>query len=244
VRFRSLFHVDPSRSEVRSRIELETHGQPFTVNLAEGSDKIWVAYDRGLIEVNPATDVYREVMVLRTSGTGPGSVDAVVGGGFVWVGTGDGRLVRYDPRTEKDRTRTDLGRIDAMAFGHGSVWTADVVGGTVSRYDADTMRRVAEVDLAADYLVSGDLFVWTLNTSAGTLARIEPRTNEVLGVVRVGPDAFGLAAGAGAVWIGDEDGMIRRVDERTREVTEILLGAPLRTLAFDDETDTIWVEVA
>ena len=55
VRFRSLFHVDPSRSEVRSRIELETHGQPFTVNLAEGSDKIWVAYDGGLDEVNPAT---------------------------------------------------------------------------------------------------------------------------------------------------------------------------------------------
>jgi hypothetical protein len=65
-----------------------------------------------------------------------------------------------------------------------------------------------------------------------------------LGVVQVGPDPFGLAAGAGAVWVGDEDGMIRRVDEETRVVTEILLGAPVRTLAFDDETDTIWVDVA
>jgi hypothetical protein len=65
-----------------------------------------------------------------------------------------------------------------------------------------------------------------------------------LGVVQVGPDPFGLAAGAGAVWVGDEDGMIRRVDERTRVVTAILLGGPVRTLAFDDETDTIWVEVA
>jgi class 3 adenylate cyclase/streptogramin lyase len=244
VRFGSLFHVDPSRSEVRSRIELETAGERFSVNLAEGSDKIWVAYDEGLIEVNPATDVQREVMSLRTHVSLPGSVDVVVGGGFVWVGTSDGRLVRYDPRTDEDRTRTDLDAIDGMAFGHGSVWTTDVVGGTVSRYDADTMRRVAEVDLAADYLVSGDLVVWTLNTRTGTLARIEPTANEVVGVVQVGPDPFGLAAGAGAVWVGDEDGMIRRVDERTRVVTAILLGGPVRTLAFDDETDTIWVEVA
>jgi class 3 adenylate cyclase/streptogramin lyase len=244
VRFRSLFHVDPSRSEVRSRIELETGGQPFSANLAEGSDKIWVAYERALIEVNPATDVQREVMTLPTHVDTPGSVDVVVGGGFVWVGTSEGLLVRYDPRTDEDRTRTDLDAIDSMAFGHGSVWTTDVVGGTVSRYDADTMRRVAEVDLAADYLVSGDLFVWTLSTGTGTLARIEPTTNEVLGVVQVGPDPFGLAAGAGAVWVGDEDGMIRRVDEGSRVVTEILLGAPVRTLAFDDETGTIWVDVA
>jgi len=243
VRFRSLFHVDPSRSEVRSRIELDTGGQSFSVNLAEGSDKIWVAYDRGLIEVNPATDAQREVMDLRTVGA-PGSVDIVAGGGFVWVGTGDGRLVRYDPRTEEDRTRTDLDAIDAMAYGHGSVWTTDLVGGTVSRYDPDTMRRLAEVDVVADYLVSGDLSVWTLSTSAGTLARIEPTTNEVLGVVQVGSDPFGLAAGAGAVWVGDEDGMIRRVGEETRAVTEVLLGAPVRTLAFDDETSTIWVDVA
>ena len=182
-------------------------------------------------------------MTLRT-GSLPGSVDVVVGEGFVWVGTSDGRLVRYDPRTDEGRTRTDLDAIDSMAFGHGSVRTTDVVGGTVSRYDADTMRRIAEVDLAADYLVSGDLFVWTLSTRAGTLARIEPTTNEVLGVVQVGPNPFGLAAGAGAVWVGDEDGMIRRVDEVTRAVTEILLGAPVRTLAFDGETDTIWVDVA
>jgi streptogramin lyase len=245
LRYHSLFHVDPSRSEIRSRIELETGGQPFSVSLAGGSDKIWVAYDRGLIEANPATDAQREVMSLRTHvGRAPGSVDVVVGGGFVWVGTSDGRLVRYDPRTDEDRTRTDLDAIDAMAFGHGSVWTTDVVGGIVSRYDADTMRRVAEVDLAADDLVSGDHYVWTLFTRTGTLARIEPTTNEVVAVVQVGPDPFGLAAGAGAVWVGDEDGMIRRVDEVTRVVTEILLGAPVRTLAFDDKTDTIWVDVA
>ena len=62
VRFRFLFHVDPSRSEVRERIQLE-FGISFSVNLAEGSDKIWVAYDGGLDEVNPATGEQREAIV-------------------------------------------------------------------------------------------------------------------------------------------------------------------------------------
>jgi streptogramin lyase len=242
VRSRSLFHVDPSRPEVRSRIELETGGQPFSVNLAEGSDKIWVAYDRGLIEVDPATDVQREVMDLRTQGA-PGSVDVVVGGGFVWVGATDGRLVRYRPRASEDRTRTDLDAIDAMAFGHGSIWTTDVVVERQQvrrgyhaprrrgrpRRGPSRLRRPLRVDAEHE---------------CRDLARIEPTTNEVVGLVQVGPDPFGLAAGAGAVWVGDEDGVIRRVEEETRVVTDILLGASVRTLASDDETDTIWVDVA
>ncbi len=67
VRFRFLFHVDPSRSEVRERIPLE-FGISFSVNLAEGSDKIWVAYDGGLDEVNPATGEQREAIAF---GDGP-----------------------------------------------------------------------------------------------------------------------------------------------------------------------------
>ena len=61
VRFGYLFHVDPSRSEVRERLTLE-FGISFSVNLAEGSDKIWVAYDGGLDEVNPATGEQREAI--------------------------------------------------------------------------------------------------------------------------------------------------------------------------------------
>jgi class 3 adenylate cyclase/streptogramin lyase len=245
VRFGTLFHVDPTRSEIRKRIMIEG-GSGFSFNLAEGLDKIWVVDAGGLLEVNPATDEQRGAMPpLGTTSTAI-STDIVVGGGSVWVGVSDGRLVRYDPRTGEDRTRTGLAPIDAMAFGHGSVWTTDIVGGTVSRYDPETMRRVAEIDVptGADYLVSGDVSVWALSPGTGTLSRIDPTTNDVLGVVQVGPEPSGLTAGAGAIWVGDEDGVIRRVDEETRDVTEILLGAPVRTLAFDDETDTIWVDVA
>jgi len=242
VRLRTLFHVDPTRSEIRKRIMIEGFIS-FSINLAVGSDKIWVALDGGLVEVNPATDELRRVMPRRP--TTP-ATDVAVGDGSVWVGGSDGRLIRYDPRTGEDLTRTGLDAIDTIAFGHGSVWTTDVVGETVSRYDPETLRGVAEIDVptGADYLVSGDEFVWALSLGAGTLFRIDPTKNDVLGVVQVGPNPSGLAAGAGAVWVGDEDGVIRRVDEETRAVTEIPFGAEIRTLAFDDETDTLWIDVA
>ncbi len=217
VRFRFLFHVDPSRSEVRTRITLETRGLPFSANLAEGSDKIWFAYDNGLIEVNPATDEQRPVIPFSPGGYG--SSDVVTGGGFVWFGTSSGRLVRFDPATARDRTRTGLDPIDAIAFGHGSVWTVDTVAGTVGRYDPETMRLVAEIDMptAPAYLVSGDVAVWALSLSVGTLSQIDPATNDVRYQVPVGADPSGFAVGSGAVWVGDEDGdhpTRRRADPR------------------------------
>jgi YVTN family beta-propeller protein len=244
VRFGDLFHVDPSRSEVRERLSLE-FGISFTVNLAEGFDKIWVAYDGGLDEVNPATGEQREAIVLGGGGAAPVANDVAVGAGSLWLGGSDGRLVRFDPATRRESARTGLDPIDAIAFGHGSVWTADTVGGTVTRYDPETMRPVAEIVMptAADYLVSGDVAVWALSQSVGTLSVIDPATNDVRYQVQVGADPSGLAAGAGAVWVGDEDGIIRRVDEDTRQVTEIPFGTEIRTIAYDDRTETLWVDV-
>jgi streptogramin lyase len=244
VRFGDLFHVDPSRSEVRQRLKLEGGGSSFSVNLAEGSDKIWVAYDGGLDQVNPATGEQREAIVLE--GDRLVTNDVAVGAGFVWLGGSDGRLIRLDPATGRELPRTGLDPIDAIAFGHGSVWTADTVGGTVTRYDPKTMRRIEEIEMpiAADYLVSGDVAVWALSTSVGTLSRIDPATNDVRYQVPVGADPSGLAVGSGAVWVGDEDGIIRRVDEETRAVTDIPFGAEIRALAWDAKTDTLWVDVA
>jgi class 3 adenylate cyclase/streptogramin lyase len=245
LRFRTLFHIDPSRSEVRTRRELEIRGVPFSMNLAVGSDKIWIAYDEGLLEVNPATDEQRRVMTMEAQGAAK-AADVVVGEGFVWVGLGDGRLIRFDPATGRHRSQTGLDPIDTIAFGHGSVWTADTVGGTVTRYDPETMRAEATIEVAAglDYLVSGDAAVWALSRSLGSLTEIDIAENVAARTVQVGDVPTGLTAGLGAVWVGDKDGVIRRVDEDTRLVTEIPVGAEIRAIAFDEDTDTLWIDVA
>jgi len=96
----------------------------------------------------------------------------------------------------------------------------------------------------ADNIVVGDEGLWVLSRSAGTLTRIDPSTNDTAGRVQVGPNPTAIAAGGGAIWVGDQDGVIRRVDEATHQVTEIPFGAEVRGVAYDDETGSLWVDVA
>lgn len=220
-------------------------GISFSANLAEGLDEVWVAYDGGLLEVNPATDEQRRVITLGSTANPLASADVTVGGRFVWLGLGDGRLIRFDPRSGREDTRTGLDAIDTIAFGHGAVWTLDAVGGTVSAYDPATMRPSNQIPISgADNIVVGDEGLWVLSLSAGTLTRIDPSTNDAAGTVQVGPNPTAIAAGGGAIWVGDEDGVIRRVDEDTRQVTEVPFGAEVRGIAYDDEAGTLWVDVA
>jgi hypothetical protein len=92
--------------------------------------------------------------------------------------------------------------------------------------------------------VSGDAAVWALSRSLGSLTEIDIAENVAARTVQVGDVPTGLTAGFGAVWVGDKDGVIWRVDEDTRLVTEIPFGAEIRAIAFDEDTDTIWIDVA
>ena len=187
VRFQYLYHVDPSRSEVRDRLQLE-FGPSFSVNLAEGSDKIWVAYTGGLDELNPATGEQREA--IRLAPEQSVSNDVAFGGGFVWLGGSDGRLVRYDPRTGErsdpdgprpdrcDRVRPRVG----LDGGH-RWWNGDEV-----RRRDDAARRGDRDANGSGLHRLGDVAVWALSTSVGTLSRIDPATNDVRYQVPVGPD--------------------------------------------------------
>jgi streptogramin lyase len=134
---------------------------------------------------------------------------------------------------------------DLIAFGHDSVWVGDTVASTVTRFDPDTLRLdpPIEVPHGVDNIVFGDR-VWILSHSTDVLTPIDPVTGELGTSVPVGADPTGLTTGGGAVWVGDEDGVIRRVDENTRQVTEIPFGAEIRGLAYDDDADSLWIDVA
>lgn len=240
--YRWLYHVDPKAGSLRERITLEVSAS-FSLSVAAGLDEIWVTDDRGLIEVDPATAEQRRVMNLSTDT--PSSVDLAIGAGHVWVLTSNGRLYRFDPKTERAQQIRVGGTTDSIAFGHGSVWLGDAYAGTVTRIDLRTLRALApiEVPSGVDSIVAGS-DVWVLSRTAHALTRIDPGSGAVGPSLAIGDAPTSIAAGDGAIWVGDEDGVIRRVDEDTRQVTEIPFGAEIRTLAFDDETDTLWIDVA
>ena len=244
---RLLYHIDPDDQEVEKKIALP--GGFFQYNVAVGFDRVWIAHVAGLGEVNPATNDYREVFPVRAA-RDVGQIvatDLAIGGGFVWLSVGDGRLIRIDPATGHGQPIEDLGPIDTITYGHGSVWTADTVAGLVARYDPDTMTRLGEpieIPAGIDIMISGDHAVWALSRSTGTLTEIDIAESVADHIVPVGNGLSGLAAGDGTVWVGDEDGTLHAVDEDTRQVTDIPFGAEIRALAFDDDTETLWVDVA
>jgi class 3 adenylate cyclase/streptogramin lyase len=238
-----LIHVDPKDADVRSRLILEPGGLSFSINVAEGANAIWVSYQRGLLRVNPATDEQRLVVKLSTNAT---TVDVAVGEGSIWMGMGDGAILRLDPSSGQRRWLRGVDPIDDIAVGHGSVWTVDVLGSTVTRYDPDTMGQLATIPVSGgvDALVIGEEKVWALSRTLGSLTEIDPAIDAVGRFVQVGENPTSIAAGLGAIWIGDADGSIRRIDEATRQVTTIPLGARPRAIAVDEDTGTLWVDVA
>jgi class 3 adenylate cyclase/streptogramin lyase len=238
-----LIHLDPTDRDVRSLVTLPAAGLSFSINLAEGSDAIWVVYNRGLARVNPATDEHR--LLVRFPENYP-TADVAFGGGTVWMGTSNGQMLRLDPNTERERWTEGLAAIDQIAIGHGGVWTVDVLGSEITRYDPGTMERIARIPVegGVDALVVGEERLWALSRSLGSIIEIDPTTNETGRFVQVGEAPTAITPGLGALWIGDRDGSISRVDEATREVTEVPFGVEIRTLVFDDETDSLWVDVA
>jgi streptogramin lyase len=241
--YRWLYLVDPATGSVRRVITLQTPGS-FSVNVAVGLDEVWVVYDQGVLEIDPATQEQRVVLDLPSEDT-PASSDLAIGAGYLWIVTTQGRLYRYDPDADRAREIRVGGSPDAIGFGHGSVWIGDAFAGTVLRIDAASLTRRAVIDIpqGVDNIVVGE-DVWVLSRTLHALTRIDPTTNGAGPSVPIGDAPTGLAAGDGAIWIGDEDGMIRRLDEATRQVTPLPFGAPIRALAYDGTTETLWIDVA
>jgi streptogramin lyase len=68
--------------------------------------------------------------------------------------------------------------------------------------------------------------VWVATDTAGTLTRIEPRTNRVIRRVAVGEGACSVATGAGAVWVVNyRSSTLARVDPRTLRSRSVRVGA-------------------
>jgi YVTN family beta-propeller protein len=75
------------------------------------------------------------------------------------------------------------------------------------------------VDDASGMVDVGFGSVWVSNTRAGTVSRIDPTTDTVVGTIAVGRGTFGLRTGDGAVWLTNSaEGTVLRIDPATNLV--------------------------
>jgi YVTN family beta-propeller protein len=88
--------------------------------------------------------------------------------------------------------------------------------------DGNRIASFTGADSPPSNIAVGEGSAWVLNTADASVARVDPRTGEVIRSFEPGGRPTDIAAGAGAVWIGSGRGAtqrVSRVDPRTGEPT-------------------------
>lgn len=146
--------------------------------------------------------------------------------GSVWVASKNpNTLVRIDPRTNKvaDTIALPGDACSGLAFGFDSVWVPLCARpNALLRVDLATHRALTlamgpagpEGGIAA----SADS-VWIVSDDAGTLERVDPKTNAVRQRIKLAPGSYNPIASHGRIWITSvKANVVTAVDAKTGAV--------------------------
>ena len=149
----------------------------------------------------------------------------ILAAGSVWTIEHDrGMVAQIEPKTNEVVKETIVGaRPENIAFGVGSVWTANGVGGaSVSRVNPKAHKEVAptiKTGLPMYGVAVGGGSVWATGSQEGcehsekgaALVRIDPTTNKVVGRTNI-RCASGVEMADDAVWVSSGVGTLTRVE--------------------------------
>jgi ABC-type branched-subunit amino acid transport system substrate-binding protein/predicted Ser/Thr protein kinase len=233
------------------RITAQTRSRSVPGNVAVGEGAVWVlnGQDDSVSRLDPETK-----QVVKTFKPGGLPSEIAAGEGAVWVGNAGGSegtnatvsVARIDPGTTKV-TRTvrlpgsgegvlPVAGLPRLAVGAGAVWAINP-GGSISRIDPGTGRRVARIDVESEphTIAAGREGVWFLSDSS--VMRIDPRTNRVTETIQAGEQTlWGVAVGAGSVWATARDsGLLWRIEPGPDPVTRSIdVGVGTTFVAFGE----------
>jgi hypothetical protein len=173
---------------------------------------------------------------------GDGPTSLAVGFGSVWIGMGDGDIVRLDARTGEQQARFRAGArafVHELTVAYGAVWG---VRGQVVRIDPrrNSSRDVLGVGSATLFTISrGAGALWLADDGSNEILRIDPRRERLAARIKVPGRAWGVSAEGGHVVVvsvpraGPVNGpvgprVLHRIDPRTNR-----LSAPLARIGCD-----------
>jgi len=227
--------LDAGTRSVRS---IAVGGSPG--GIAYGADSIWVSdLNSGLLtRLDPGGRILARIAL---GGAGAG---IAVAGNSVYVADYQGGLTRVDAATNKVVGRTALaGQPEAVAVGFGRVWVTNQ-NGTVSALDPVTgavdgapIRIGDDVD---DLSVASD-GIWAVALYGKLLARIDPRSRQVVTRIATPGQASGVLASGDSVWVANYDlGTVSRVSRATGQIVRTYrVGGKPRGIA--ETAGAIWV---
>ena len=163
----------------------------------------------------------------------------------IWVTSADTNSVsRIDAGSNELRDTIGVGEgPTGVAFGAGDVWVANSLAGTVSRIDPDANEVVGDpirVGNGPTAVAFGEGSVWVTNLDDADGLSDRPEEGSVE-TIEVGAAGRGIAAGGGAIWIGDSaQNRVVRLDPKTNGVTQTIgVGSGPGALAFGG--GAVWV---
>ncbi len=193
-------------------------------DVAIGFGSVWIAdgNDGTVTRIDSAAGrIERTLQLTAPDALGPNTVFFVATDNrYVWVTLGD-QLLRIDPATNRVTGRLAVGAPTTLATGGGSVWVT-TVSERLLRIDSRSVKLTASPELSRTRSEPPS------ETAALARRRLpEPRPVDPL-TLAVDPVTSGLqsittvAAGAGSVWVGNEDGGLQRIDASTGNVLATL----------------------
>ena len=214
----SVSRIDPSTNQVVATIPI---GQKGFLRLAAGEGRVWVAacLDKLIAVIDPAANSVSNTVEVDSCW------NVALGGGAVWVPTGERTVTRIDPET--------LTAIPAVfvqsgpsqiTSGFGSMWTANVNAMTLSRFDPQTRQVTATLATGlakASYnllgLAAGEGRVWVAST--GGILGFDPESDQLAVTFHSVQEPWFLATAGGLLWVttNGPEGVVG-LDPQTGEV--------------------------
>jgi DNA-binding SARP family transcriptional activator/streptogramin lyase len=179
-----------------------------TFLLGTGAGSLWVTQQpANLGEPGSVAriDLKTAKVVERAIPVGPLPIDVKVGEGAAWVTNGADASVSRINLGDLSVERIPVGGGPGpLAIAFGSVWIiAGRKNDTVWKLNPETRQPDAVIPVGkGPENVEPDAYgVWVALRDAGTIVRIDPRTNAVTKRVHLGYKPLGMAVGAGALWV-------------------------------------------
>lgn len=192
--------IDPATNQVVATIGVSD--QKY-LRLAVGEGRVWVAacLEKAVKVIDPATNQVTASVPVDSCW------NVAVGGGQVWVPTGQRTVTRVDPTTLTAMPTVFVQSGPALIVpGFDSMWVANINAMTVSRFDPLTREVTATLLTGLDHvkfnlrgLAVGEGRVW-VSSSAGIQA-FDPATNELWLATSTVADPTHMAVAGRLLWV-------------------------------------------
>jgi virginiamycin B lyase len=114
---------------------------------------------------------------------------------------------------------------DGITAGFGSLWTANLNSGSVSRIDPASRRVTATIAVPPGpiSLLAADGAIWAAGYNGTTVSRIDPARDRVTATIRVGAKPVSLVLARGSIWAFNQgDRTVSVVNLRSMKVTRTI----------------------